>query len=121
MALDIVVTHGAGLDVHKRGIVATVLTPTVTETLSFGTCKSEPLALADWLHLRGPPRSYGSDGGVLEAGGELVRSLSDPWGRTEFDFFTGDAHAPIWGTHRNEKGARLAYDGDDLRPRSGTL
>ena len=28
--LRVVVTHGAGLDIHKKVIVATVLTPTVT-------------------------------------------------------------------------------------------
>ncbi len=49
MDLDVVVTHGAGLDVHKKVIVATVLTPTVTETRSFGTVTPELLALADWL------------------------------------------------------------------------
>ena len=47
--LDVVVTHGAGLDVHKKVIVATVLTPTMTETRSFGTLTPELLALADWL------------------------------------------------------------------------
>jgi transposase len=49
MDLDSVVTHGAGLDVHKTVIVATVLTPTVSETRSFGTLTPELLALADWL------------------------------------------------------------------------
>lgn len=49
MDLDVVVTHGAGLDVHKKVIVATVLTPTVSETRSFGTLTPDLLALADWL------------------------------------------------------------------------
>ena len=43
------VTHGAGLDIHKRLIVATVLTPDPQETRSFGTMTAEVLALADWL------------------------------------------------------------------------
>ena len=47
--LDVVVTHGAGLDIHKKVIVATVLTPTLTETQSFGTLTDDLLALADWL------------------------------------------------------------------------
>jgi transposase len=47
--MEIVITHGAGLDVHKRRIVATVLTPAVTETRTFGTLTADLLALADWL------------------------------------------------------------------------
>lgn len=43
------VTHGAGLDIHKRLIVATVLAPDQQETRSFGTTTAEVLALADWL------------------------------------------------------------------------
>lgn len=53
MDLDVVVTHGAGLDVHKQVIVATVLTPTVTETRSFGSLTPDLLALADWLQACG--------------------------------------------------------------------
>ena len=49
MDLDVVVTYGAGLDVHKKVIVATVLTPTVTQTRSFGRLTPELLELADWL------------------------------------------------------------------------
>ena len=43
------VTHGAGLDIHKKLIVATVFTPTVSETRSFGTMTADLLTLADWL------------------------------------------------------------------------
>ncbi|MHB1954138.1 MAG: IS110 family RNA-guided transposase [Sulfobacillus sp.] len=53
MDLDVVVTHGAGLDIHKKVIVATVLTPTVTETRSFGTHTPDLLDLADWLQASG--------------------------------------------------------------------
>jgi len=53
MDLDVVVTHGAGLDIHKKVIVATVLTPTVTETRSFGTHTPDLLDLADWLQAGG--------------------------------------------------------------------
>jgi len=49
MDLDVMITHGAGLDVHKKVIVVTVATPTVTETRSFGTLTPELLTLADWL------------------------------------------------------------------------
>ena len=53
MDLDVVVTHGAGLDIHKKVIVATVLTPTVTKTRSFGTHTPDLLDLADWLQASG--------------------------------------------------------------------
>ena len=53
MDLDVMITHGASLDVHKKVIVATVVTPAVTETRSFGTLTPELLALADWLQACG--------------------------------------------------------------------
>ncbi len=53
MDLDVVVTHGAGLDIRKKVIVATVLTPTVTETRSFDTHTPDLLELADWLQADG--------------------------------------------------------------------
>jgi transposase len=39
----------AGLDVHKKTVVACVLTPAGQETRTFGTMTSELLAFADWL------------------------------------------------------------------------
>jgi transposase len=39
----------AGLDVHKKTVVACVLTPAGQETRTFGTMTAELLALADWL------------------------------------------------------------------------
>jgi transposase len=38
-----------GLDVHKKTVVACVLTPEGQETRTFGTMTAELLALADWL------------------------------------------------------------------------
>jgi hypothetical protein len=69
------ITHGAGLDMHKKVIVATVLTPTVTETRTFGTLTEDLLTLGDWLLARGGghPRGHGSDRGVLETRREFVR------------------------------------------------
>ena len=52
--METVVTHGAGLDIHKALIVATVFTPhTATETRSFGTQTDDLLALGDWLTATG--------------------------------------------------------------------
>ncbi len=46
---ELFITHGAGLDIHKKVIVATVLTPDLTETRTFGSVTEELLALGDWL------------------------------------------------------------------------
>jgi transposase len=43
----------AGLDVHKKTVVACVLTPEGPETRTFGTMTAELLTLADWLLVSG--------------------------------------------------------------------
>jgi transposase len=43
----------AGLDVHKKTVVACVLTPAEPETRTFGTMTAELLTLADWLLISG--------------------------------------------------------------------
>ena len=52
--MDIVHTHCAGLDVHKKTVVAAIIVPDPQgglhkETRSFGTMTIELLALSDWL------------------------------------------------------------------------
>jgi len=52
--MEITHTHCAGLDVHKRTVVACCLTPgppgeLCSETRTFGTMTADLLALADWL------------------------------------------------------------------------
>ena len=42
-----------GLDVHKKSVVACVITPEGRETRTFGTMTADLLALADWLLERG--------------------------------------------------------------------
>ena len=37
-----------GLDVHKKSVVACVITPEAQETRTFGTMTNDLLALADW-------------------------------------------------------------------------
>jgi transposase len=49
MSLDVVRAHCAGLDVHKKTVVAHVITPTMRETRSFGTTTEELCGLVDWL------------------------------------------------------------------------
>lgn len=52
--MDVLYTHCAGLDVHKKSVVACVITPEPqggwhTETRSFGTMTADLLVLSDWL------------------------------------------------------------------------
>ncbi len=52
--MQVVYTHCAGLDVHKKTVVACVLTPESqaahhTQTRTFGTMTADLLALSDWL------------------------------------------------------------------------
>lgn len=52
--MEIVHTHCAGLDVHKKTVVAAIIVPDEQgglrkETRTFGTMTSELLALSDWL------------------------------------------------------------------------
>jgi transposase len=56
--MDLVVTRGAGLDVHQKTVVATVRVPGVTAgrqmvTATFGTMTADLLALRDWLQAYG--------------------------------------------------------------------
>lgn len=47
--MDVHCLRAAGLDVHKKSVVACVLTPEGRQTRSFGTMTADLLALADWL------------------------------------------------------------------------
>jgi len=59
--MDVVYTHCAGLDVHKKVVVAAIIVPDgagglLRESRSFGTVTAELLALSDWLMGRGVTR-----------------------------------------------------------------
>lgn len=52
--MDVINTHCAGLDVHKKVVVAAIIVPNVAtglfrETRSFGTMTADLLKLSDWL------------------------------------------------------------------------
>jgi transposase len=49
VSLDVVRAQCAGLDVHKKTVVAHVITPTMRESRSFGTTTEELCGLVDWL------------------------------------------------------------------------
>lgn len=51
--MQVVCEGCAGLDVHKKSVVACVITPEGQETRTFGTMTKELLSLADWLSERG--------------------------------------------------------------------
>jgi transposase len=56
--MEIVHTHCAGLDVHKKTVVAAIIVPDAKggvrkETRTFGTMTSDLLALSDWLMAQG--------------------------------------------------------------------
>jgi transposase len=58
--MDVVYTHCCGLDVHKKTVVACLITSTeglepVKEVRTFRTMTTDLLALADWLQQAGCP------------------------------------------------------------------
>ena len=48
-SMEVVNTHCAGLDVHKKTVVACVITPEFKAVRTFSTMTSGLLELADWL------------------------------------------------------------------------
>jgi transposase len=72
--MEVVYTHCAGLDVHKKTVVACCVTPgprgqPTFETRTFGTMTHELLALADWLS------SLGITHAALESTGEFWKPV----------------------------------------------
>jgi transposase len=56
--VELVITHGAGLDVHQKTVVATIRVPGEAggrrvETATFGTMTADLLGLRDWLQAHG--------------------------------------------------------------------
>jgi transposase len=74
IAMDVVHTHCAGLDVHKKTVVASVIVPDgktglQKETRTFGTMTSDLLALSDWL------MGYGVTHVAMESTGEYWKPV----------------------------------------------
>jgi transposase len=72
--MDVTYSHCAGLDVHKKTVVACCLTPgpngqLVSETRTFGTMTHDLLALSDWLTSKGITHV------AMEATGEFWKPL----------------------------------------------
>ena len=69
--MDVVYPHGCGLDVHKKTVVACLITSAeglepVKEIRTFRTMTADLLALADWLQAGGLyPRRHGKHGRLL--------------------------------------------------------
>lgn len=51
--MDIVHTYCAGLDVHKKTVVAAIIVPGKKETRTFDTMTADLLGLSDWLIMEG--------------------------------------------------------------------
>src|SRR5918998_976108 len=73
--MELVYTHVAGLDVHKKTVVACVFTPgpkgkPQKESRTFGTMTRDLLALADWLTTKGVTHV------AMESTGEYVRRIT---------------------------------------------
>jgi len=51
--MDIVHTYCAGLDVHKKMVVAAIIVPGKKETRTFNTMTADLLGLSDWLIMEG--------------------------------------------------------------------
>lgn len=72
--MDIVHTHCAGLDVHKKTVVAAIIVPDgkhglQKETRTFGTMTCDLLALSDWL------MGYGVTHVAMESTGEYWKPI----------------------------------------------
>ena len=72
--MEVTFTHCAGLDVHKKTVVACCITPgpkgeKTVETRTFGTMTEDLLALSDWL------TSQGITHVAMEATGELWKPV----------------------------------------------
>jgi transposase len=63
--MRVVFERCAGLDVHKKTVVACLLTPEGKEVRTFGTMTQELLALADWLEAQGATHVAMESAGVF--------------------------------------------------------
>jgi len=75
--MDVVHTHCAGLDVHKKTVVASIIVPDEKggprkETRTFGTMTSDLLVLSDWL------MGYGVTHAAMESTGEYTPPIMLP-------------------------------------------
>ena len=67
--MEIEHTHCAGLDVHKKTVVAAVIVPDRQEVRTFGTMTSDLLGLSDWL------LSFGVTHIAMESTGEYWKPI----------------------------------------------
>ena len=73
--MEITYTHAAGLDIHKKTVVACIFTPGPQgkphkELRTFGTMTQDLLALVDWL------TTHGITHVAMESTGEFVRRIT---------------------------------------------
>lgn len=68
--MEVLYPRCAGLDVHKRTVVACALTPGGKQVRTFGTVTGQLLALGDWL------RGQGCTHVAMESTGVFVRRIT---------------------------------------------
>jgi transposase len=92
--MEVIFTHCAGLDVHKKRVTACRVTPDLTgqqpdgllELQDFGPLTSELLALSDWL------ADVGVTHVAMESTGEYWRPVHNLWEGTFAVFLVNAAH-----------------------------
>jgi len=72
--MHIVHERCCGLDVHKKSIVACIITPDGKEIQKFGTMTEDILALADWV------KNNGCTHAAMESTGSLWKPIYNVFG-----------------------------------------
>jgi transposase len=88
--MRVVYERCCGLDVHKKTVVACVMTPEGQETRTFGTLTQELLALAEWLE----------QWGVTQVAMESPGVYWKPW----FNLLEGTFEVLVVNTHHISPG-----------------
>ena len=66
--MEVVNPRCCGLDVHKKTVVACVITPEKKETRTFSTMTNDLFKLKEWLRTESEPCGHGEHRRSLEAG-----------------------------------------------------
>ncbi|GIQ65785.1 hypothetical protein PACILC2_43530 [Paenibacillus cisolokensis] len=67
--MDVVYSHVCGLDVHKKNVVACIITPDHKEIRTFSTMTEDLLALIDWI------KSHGCTHVAMESTGSFWKPI----------------------------------------------
>ena len=77
--MDVVYSHVCGLDVHKKTVVACILTPDEKEIRTFSTMTDDLLQMVDWI------KSKGCTHAAMESTGSYWKPVYNScWRRNRF-------------------------------------